>query len=184
MTDVYTQVEQLFADFGMHVYLGEEVTQQEHALQTAALAQAEGGSDALIAAALLHDVGHILVEDAHGAHHANVNAHHDDAGADWCAERFGSSVANPVRLHVDAKRYVVTIDPDYFATLSEASIHTLSLQGGRMDQREVADFERQDGWQEAVALRRWDDRAKIPGLDVPPLSEYRPLIERLAQARV
>jgi predicted HD phosphohydrolase len=79
---------------------------------------------------------------------------------------------------------LVTIDPDYFATLSEASIHTLSLQGGRMDQREVADFERQDSWQEAVALRRWDDRAKIPGLDVPPLSAYRAQIERLAQARV
>lgn len=184
MTGTYAQVERLFADFGMHAYLGEAVTQQEHALQTADLAQRDSATDALVIAALLHDIGHILVEDAHGAHHARIDAHHDDAGADWCATHFGASVANPVRLHVAAKRYLVTIDPDYFATLSEASVHTLSLQGGRMDQSEVAAFERLDGWQEAIALRRWDDRAKVPGRPVPPLSAYRQVIERLAQARV
>jgi len=177
MTGTYAQVERLFADFGMHAYLGEAVTQQEHALQTADLAQRDSATDALVIAALLHDVGHILAEDAHGAFHSSVDAHHDDIGADWCEARFGKDVAEPVRWHVQAKRFLVASDPSYLSTLSEASLHTLRLQGGPMTNEELNDFRHRSGFDAAIQLRLWDDLAKVPGLEVPSLASYQELID-------
>lgn len=177
MSSKFDEVSAIFDEYGMHAYLGENVTQREHALQTADLARLSGAPDALIIAALLHDVGHILAEDAHGAFHSSVDAHHDDIGADWCEARFGKDVAEPVRWHVQAKRFLVASDPAYVSTLSEASLHTLRLQGGPMTNEELNDFRHRSGFDAAIQLRLWDDLAKVPGREVPSLASYQELID-------
>src|SRR5215470_13007058 len=113
-------------------YLGETVTQREHALQAAQLAEMDGADDALIAAALLHDIGYWI-----GCH----DAPHEKAGGDWLGQRFVAAVTEPVRLHVVAKRYLCTVDPVYAARLSSASVHSLLIQGGLMLTDELRGFE-------------------------------------------
>ncbi len=183
MASTFDEVKALFDGFGMHAYLGEQVTQQEHALQAADLARSSGATAALIVASLLHDIGHILVEDAQGAQYSNVDAHHDEAGAAWCEERFGPHVADPIRWHVEAKRFLVASDPSYMSTLSEASLHTLHLQGGPMSVEEMNTFRHRPGFENAIQLRLWDDLAKVPGQRVPELDSYRELVEACALDR-
>ncbi|MBL6632226.1 MAG: HD domain-containing protein [Candidatus Nanopelagicales bacterium] len=183
MSRTYEEVKALFESYGMHAYLGEKVTQEEHALQTADLARASGASEALVVASLLHDVGHILVEDAHRAHQSNVDAHHDEAGAVWCEERFGAAVADPIRWHVAAKRFLVASDPSYMSTLAEASLHTLRLQGGPMTVEEMSEFRKKPGFEDAIQMRLWDDLAKVPGQHVPDLDSYRDVVEACALIR-
>jgi phosphonate degradation associated HDIG domain protein len=170
---------------GGGAYFGEAVTEAEHALQCAHLARQAGASDSLIAAALLHDIGHLLHALGEDVAARGIDARHEDAGADWLARHFGlpMSVVEPVRLHVAAKRYLCAIDPAYLAGLSPASVQSLALQGGPFSPEEVREFERLEFWREAVALRRWDDGAKVAGLEVPGLEEYRPLLESLLEAR-
>jgi predicted HD phosphohydrolase len=141
----------------------EDVTQLDHALQAAALAEADGASDVLIVAALLHDIGHLVSPDLD----------HETVGARFLGPPFGSAVAGPVALHVQAKRYLVTVDPAYQETLSDASRQSLAAQGGPLSLAEAARFARLPAAGAAIRLRRWDDLAKVPGRLAPDLSHWR-----------
>lgn len=176
-------IESLFAGEGAEDYLGEQVTQAQHMLQAAALGEATGAPPGLIAAALLHDVGHFRGAVHGGDLMAGVRDNrHSDQGADWLAPWFGAQVTEPVRLHVAAKRYLCAVEPDYLDRLSPASVHTLSLQGGPMTEAEAQAFVALPYAADAVRLRRWDDDAKDPQAHVPDFAHYRTLLAGLVQA--
>ncbi|MBC8164936.1 MAG: HD domain-containing protein, partial [Bryobacteraceae bacterium] len=151
MSPVIDEIFRIFGIRGSEEYGGEAVSQLEHALQTAALATSEGVQETLVAAALLHDIGHLL---------PNGNIHEEN-GHEWLSQSFPSAVTEPVRLHVAAKRYLCTVDPAYSATLSPASVRSLAVQGGPMTSEEVTKFEGHPHFTAAVRLRRWDDEAKV-----------------------
>src|SRR5580698_4807795 len=162
----------LFASEGAADYLGEAVTQAAHMLQAAALAERAGATPALIAAALLHDVGHFTGTVTGRDLMTGTDNRHSEQGATWLAQWFGAEVTEPVRLHVDAKRYLCAVEPGYLAKLSPASVYTLGVQGGPMTAGEIATFERQPYAQEACQVRRWDDEAKDPAAPTPPFSHF------------
>jgi [1-hydroxy-2-(trimethylamino)ethyl]phosphonate dioxygenase len=170
----------LFHKRGEDAYFGERVSVTEHVLQAAHFAQMAGAPPALIVAALLHDVGHLIEEVPNDIAEWTVDAHHEQIGGRWLAERFGPEVSEPVRLHVPAKRYLLATDAGYYAKLSSASIVTLKLQGGPMAAHEVVQFETERFHKEAVRVRQWDDQGKVAGLKTPVLEDYRTLIETLA----
>lgn len=176
--DVLSRIDCLFSERGEGEYHGEAVTQLEHALQAAYMAEQDGRSAELITAALLHDVGHLL--HGHGEDYLEhgVNDRHEDLGARFLARAFGAEVIEPIRLHVPAKRYLCAARASYLATLSPASVRSLELQGGPMSADEVAEFERHPQFASAVALREYDDRAKVVGLSTPPLAHFRKYLER------
>ena len=151
---------------------GEEITQVEHALQAAWLAQQAGASDALVVAALLHDVGHLVEPDDGPA--PSVDHQHEEISAKVLARWFGPEVTEPVRLHVMAKRYL-TRDPS--RPLSDASRHSLGLQGGPLDDEEARAFLRLRHAQDSLQLREWDDQAKVVGLKTPPLERWLEVVE-------
>jgi len=172
----------IYGSRGRAAYFGEDVTMTEHGLQAAYFAQASGASEALIAAALLHDIGHLVEWVPDEISEWRTDAHHELVGSRWLAGRFGPEISEPVRLHVPAKRYLCATEPDYIKHLSAASVHTLELQGGPMSQAEVAAFEAERYADDAVAVRRCDDQGKVAGLTVPGIEHYRTVIERLARA--
>ena len=185
-TETVARLAKLFAEQGEGEYLGEAVTQAEHMYQAAACAQRSGASNALIAAALLHDVGHLFEGDTAGEisgrdlMDAGTDNRHSHTGADWLAAAgFPEPVTEPVRLHVAAKRYLCAVEPGYFDQLSEASVYTLSVQGGPMSQDEAAEFAQGPYARDAVTLRRWDEAAKDPDADVPGFDHYRALLAEL-----
>ncbi len=173
----------IYARRGAGAYFGESVSMTEHGLQAAHFAAADGAAPALIAAALLHDVGHLIADVPADIADWHRDARHERSGARWLAERFAPDVTEPVRLHVPAKRYLCATDPGYLAQLSPASVLTLRLQGGAMTAAEIARFEAEPFHREAVRVRLWDDRGKVPGLATRPLEDYRGLLEELAAAR-
>ena len=171
----------IYRGHGAGDYFGEAVTVTEHSLQAAHVAQSCDAPDSLVIAALLHDIGH-LIEPA-PAHIADwkTDAGHERTGALWLASHFGPEVCEPVRLHVPAKRYLCATDPDYFGALSAASVTTLELQGGPMSPAQVAAFETEPFFRQAVMLRQWDDQGKIANYPTPDLAHYVPIMERLAK---
>jgi gamma-butyrobetaine dioxygenase len=171
----------LFARRGGDAYFGEPVSQLEHALQTAWQAEYANAPESLIVAALLHDIGHLLHKLPEDIADQGIDARHEKIGGGWLAKHFSPAVAEPVKLHVTAKRYLCAVDAAYQARLSPASIQSLALQGGVMDAEAVQCFEQNNFYRDAIALRRWDDEAKIIGLTVPPLEHYRTMILRLAE---
>ncbi len=175
------EVLELYRRWGSEHY-DEEISQTDHAIQTAALAVAEGAAGDLVAAALLHDVGHLLeLESRDGRGDLpTVDLDHEAVGARYLAGLFGPGVTGPIALHVRAKRYRCAVDPAYLAGLSDGSTRSLALQGGPADADEVASFESNPGFADAVRLRSWDDGGKIDGLEVADLDHYRPLLEQLA----
>ena len=173
--DAIDQIEQLFERHGSQLYEGqlrEAVSALEHSLQTAQLAEWAQADGALVAAALLHDIGHFI--DAAGSD--QVDDEHEQRAAALLAASFPPAVVEPVRLHVQAKRYLVATDERYLAGLSSASVHSLSLQGGPMGADECRRFEDTPYAEDAVLLRRWDDSAKVPRRKTPPLAYYLPLL--------
>lgn len=178
--DAIDEIRELIGRRGDALYGNEGVTQTAHALQAAALAEAEGAAPALVAAALLHDVGHFLARDD-AAFGQVKDDFHERIGAGWLAKRFGPAVAEPVRLHVDAKRWLVVAEPGYAATLSPASIRSLELQGGAFSAAEADAFRARPHAAEAIRLRRWDDLAKDPAAKTKTLEAYVPLLRSLAR---
>jgi phosphonate degradation associated HDIG domain protein len=162
---------------GAAAYFGEPVSVTEHGLQAAHFAQLEQAPPQLIIAALLHDIGHLVVECPDDIEDWKSDAHHERVGSDWLAERFGPEVSEPVRLHVPAKRYLCATRESYFKKLRPASVVTLKLQGGAMSPAEVARFESEPFFREAIRVREWDDRGKIAGLQTAALQEYRAMLE-------
>jgi phosphonate degradation associated HDIG domain protein len=174
---LFDQIARIFAERGDSAYFGEEVSQSEHALQSAYLADREGAPDELVVAALLHDIGHLVNGHEEDIADGGLDGHHEDFGARWLSSAFGPVVHEPIRLHVAAKRYLCAVDPSYRDALSDASRQSLALQGGPFDASGVAAFEANPRHPEALRLRHWDDAAKVPGLDVPGLDHYRARIE-------
>jgi phosphonate degradation associated HDIG domain protein len=168
-------IEQLYAERGGRSY-GETVTQLEHAVQCASLAQSQGASDSLVAAALLHDVGHLFEHEAAGM---SIDLRHEASGARALAGLFGEAVTAPIALHVAAKRYLCFAEPAYFDELSAASKASLALQGGPMSAAEAAEFESQPRWRDAVALRRLDDLGKDEEACGRPFADFSPLLASL-----
>lgn len=173
------EVIRLMQKRGGEAYFGEPVSQLEHALQAAWFATQANSGPSLIVAALLHDIGHLLHDFPENVADGGIDARHEEAGYQWLLSRFGPAVAEPVRAHVAAKRYLCRVDPEYFAQLSPASVQSLALQGGAFTAEAAREFEALPWCREAVQLRRWDDAAKQPGLAVPALDEYRALLANL-----
>jgi phosphonate degradation associated HDIG domain protein len=173
------QAADLLAIRGHTMYFGEAVTEAEHALQAAALAEIDDASDALVAAALLHDIGHLLHRHGENVADRGIDGRHEDIGCAWLNQYFGPAVAEPVRLHVAAKRYLSATNPAYVSRLSPASRQSLGLQGGPFTDAEVAEFVQVPFAEDAVRLRYWDDEAKVPGLPVPGFDHYRERLGRV-----
>ena len=160
----------------------EKVSQLDHALQCAALAEQEGARASLIVAALFHDIGHLIDNVEQDAPRRTFDDRHETKGAAILSRWFGVDVTGPVRLHVPAKRYLCAVEPDYHDGLSMASQRSLDLQGAAFDPLSAEKFVGQPYADEAIRLRRWDDHAKIPDLDVPRLDHYRHYVENLLGA--
>jgi phosphonate degradation associated HDIG domain protein len=178
--NVTDEILAIFRKHGSSAYFGESVSMTEHALQAAYFARTAGAPPALIVAALLHDIGHLVDDVPSDIADWTVDAHHEQVGSRWLAKRFRPEVSEPVRLHVPAKRYLLATDDEYFAKLSPASVITLKLQGGPMAAHAVAQFETERFYKEAVRVRQWDDQGKVAGLKTPELGDYGALIEELA----
>lgn len=176
MTDPVTLIIDLFRDRGDSNYGGEAVTQREHALQAAMFARRTGAPDALVAAALLHDVGHLLHHLPEDAPDHGTDDSHEALAAEWLARHFAPEVVGPVRLHVAAKRYLCAADPSYRGMLSAPSLRSLELQGGPMSPDECGAFEASPHFDAAVRLRRWDEAAKVAGLPTPTVEEFVPAL--------
>ncbi|MET8966322.1 TauD/TfdA family dioxygenase [Streptomyces sp. NPDC004074] len=180
--DTLEPLVEMFAGAGTAEYLGEPVTMAQHMLQAGARAEAAGAPPHLVAAALLHDLGHVDGEVVTGLDlMAGTDNRHSHTGADLLGRWFGPEVTEPVRLHVAAKRYLCAVEPDYYDQLSEASKYTLKVQGGVMTAEQAAEFAALPGAADAVAVRRWDEEAKDPNADTPPFEYFLPLLTALAR---
>ena len=154
-------------------HYGEGVSERAHALQAALLAEQEQAPPALIAAALLHDIGHLLHGLGEDIAERGIDARHEAVGAAYLAKHFVDDVVGPVALHVDAKRYRVAAEPAYAETLSPASVRSLALQGGPMDADEMKRYIAKKHAIAALRLREWDDQAKVVGRATPVPAHFR-----------
>lgn len=177
MSALVDEIFLMFREYGSGAYLGEPVSMTEHMLQAAYAAEQDGAEPRLVAAALLHDYGHFIHEHAEDAAEHGIDTEHEEVGHAFLAEHFGPEIAEPIRMHVAAKRYLCATEPTYLDALSPASILSLELQGGPYSPTEAAAFEESPYANDAVRLRRWDDIGKVAGLDTPDLEHYRPVLE-------
>ncbi len=175
------QLRQMIAAKGSSLYGGEQVTQEQHALQTAQCAENDGAPKHLVAAALLHDIGHLMDHDFEKAQIRGEDRFHENLGDAFLKNWFGPEVTEPVRLHVASKRYLCATDPDYSAKLSPASVHTLNIQGGPMNEREIAEFEAIDNYRDAVRVRLWDDQGKDPDMKSKGLDHFLEIVRQVAE---
>ena len=173
MHRIVDQLIELLRTTGSRQYGGERVSQCEHALQCAFLAASEGTTAALVAAALLHDIGHLLHEEGEQPALRGIDDRHEEVGSKHLLPAFGPAVAEPVRLHVPAERYLCATEPSYFGRLSPGAVRSLALQGGPFTPGEVTEFQVLPFAADAIRIRRWDEAAKVPGLETPPLEHYR-----------
>lgn len=169
----------IFERCGGEEYLGEPVTMGEHMLQGATIAEQNGQSEEIIVATLLHDIGHFTSEFGTFSMDDTEDRFHEEAGADVLEQFFPSVVTDCVRYHVAAKRYLCATKPDYFRRLSEASVHSLNLQGGPMNEGEVAEFEKNPNLKEIVAVRYLDDAGKWPDMETPGFTHFAPMVQRI-----
>ena len=172
---------EIFARRGAEEYLGEPVSIAEHMLQGAQLAEESGAREEVVAAALLHDVGHFTHDFPTDAADLGIDSRHEEAGAKVLEDFFPQVIVDCVRYHVDAKRYLCATDPEYYSALSDASVLSLKLQGGPMSEDEVKAFEQNPNYREIVQVRIWDDIGKVPGHETPGFDHYLPLLERVVQ---
>ena len=172
----------LFARKGGRAYEGEGVTQLEHALQTAQQAEAAGASVHVVAAALLHDLGHLLNDQGETPTLRGVDDLHQYAALPFLRSLYGPAVLEPIRLHVDAKRYLCATRADYYEALSADSKRSLVLQGGVYSITQAAEFIAKPHAHEAVEIRLWDDQAKVAGAPTPPLAHFVAALEAAQKA--
>lgn len=177
--ELRAELEEIYETRAYGQYGLSQINQLMHAVQSASLAQSRRCTSALIVAALLHDVGHMVHNLGEHPAAQGVDDKHEMVGANWLARYFGPEVVEPIRLHVAAKRYLCAVEPAYFGRISKDSVESLALQGGAMAVDEVAAFEHQPYWQDAVTLRRIDDDAKDPRGAFPTLSSFWPTIEQV-----
>ncbi|WP_144823133.1 HD domain-containing protein [Marinobacter piscensis] len=171
----------IFARRGSESYMGEAVTMSQHMLQSAVLAQKANAPDTLVAAALLHDIGHYTSEFPEDSLASGQDNYHESAGADVLKAFFPKAVTEPIELHVAAKRYLCAVNDNYFSRLSPASVQSLNVQGGPMSQDEVDAFRQHEFYEDALRLRVWDDEGKVADMQTPAFEDFAPLLERLAQ---
>jgi phosphonate degradation associated HDIG domain protein len=174
-----TDIVQLYETRGAAQYGSEPVSQLEHALQCAALAEAAGATRELVAASFLHDLGHLLAEVPH-EYGRDVDDVHQYLAIPFLRGVFADAVLEPMRLHVEAKRCLCRTEPGYWDSLSPASKHSLELQGGTHSPAEAGRFLLRPHAREALSLRRWDDLAKVPGRATPALPTIADLLRRVA----
>ena len=160
-----------FARRGAEGY-GEGVSQLDHALQCGAFAERDGATAALVAAAFLHDIGHLLHDLPQDVADSGIDTQHESSGSAWLSQYFGPDVTEPVRMHVAAKRYLAAVEPGYFDQLSDASKLSLRLQGGPMNPEQTRAFEAERFFADAVRLRRWDEEGKIVGYRGPDARHF------------
>ena len=172
-------IEKLFDDHGHIEYAGEGVSQLEHALQAAHAAEREGATSELVTAALLHDLGHMLNRQGETPTARGIDDQHQYYALPFIRPLFGDAVCEPIRLHVEAKRALCALEPDYYEALSEDSKRSLTLQGGVHTQSEVDAFLAKPFAEDAVRVRRWDDAAKQPAASTPPLAHYLEIAARV-----
>ncbi|HUB16747.1 MAG TPA: HD domain-containing protein [Acetobacteraceae bacterium] len=175
-TDPVASIAALLEEKGSCRYGLAAVSQLQHALQSALLAEQSGADAALITAALLHDIGHMVHGLGEDPAAEGVDDRHEELGRAYLAALFGPEVTEPVRLHVAAKRYLCGTESDYFARLSPDSVRSLALQGGPMPPDQAAAFAARPHAEAAVRLRRFDEAAKLPGLDTPGVAHFLPYV--------
>lgn len=173
---VLEKILQLFRSKGGRAYEGEAVTQLEHALQSAHLAERAGAAPELVCAALLHDTGHLLNDRGETPTLRGVDDLHQYAALPFLRPFFSEAVLGPIRLHVDAKRYLCATRPNYHEALSEDSKRSLVLQGGVYSAAEAERFIGQPHAAAAVKVRLWDDAAKVAGAPTPDLAHFEPIL--------
>jgi phosphonate degradation associated HDIG domain protein len=173
-------IEKLFRDHGHIAYSGEGVSQLEHALQTAQRAESEKADDALVTAAFLHDLGHLLNLQGATPTQRGIDDQHQYFAVPFLRTLFPTAVIEAIRLHVDAKRALCALKPDYYEALSEDSRRSLTLQGGIFSRAEADAFVAKPFAPEAIRVRRWDDAAKVPGELTPALDHYLEIASRCA----
>ncbi|HEY2629745.1 MAG TPA: HD domain-containing protein, partial [Usitatibacter sp.] len=171
-------IEKLFRDHGHIAYSGEGVTQLEHALQCAQLAEEEGASAELVTAALLHDLGHLLNQQGESPTVRGIDDQHQYFAIPFIRPLFAPAVVEAIRLHVDAKRALCSLDPEYYEALSDDSKRSLTLQGGIYPRQETEAFVAKPFAADAMRVRRWDDRAKVAGATTPPIGHYLEIASR------
>ena len=179
--NVVSFIKDIFERRGAEEYLGERVTIAEHMLQAATLAEKEGCNEAIIVAALLHDIGHFTSEFGSFSMNDEADKLHEDAGARILERFFPKLVVDCVKYHVSAKRYLCAKDPDYFSKLSDASIHSLKLQGGSMSKEEATQFEKNPNLGQIIKVRYFDDAGKEEGMKTPDFDYFIPMIERVVE---
>lgn len=174
----------IFDRRGDEEYLGEPVTMGQHMLQGATLAEKAKLPEEIIVAALLHDIGHFTSEFGTFSMNDTEDRHHEDAGAEVLSGFFPTIVTDCVKYHVAAKRYLCATKPEYFERLSEASIHSLNLQGGPMTAEEVGEFEKNPNLKDIIKVRYLDEAGKDPDLVTPDYAHFAPMVQRVVDAHL
>lgn len=169
----------IFDRRGDEEYLGEPVTMAEHMLQGATIAEQNGQPEEIIVGALLHDIGHFTSEFGMFSMNDTEDRFHEEAGAEVLERFFPSVITDCVRYHVAAKRYLCATKPEYFNRLSEASVHSLNLQGGPMNAEEVAEFERNPNLKQIIAVRYLDEAGKRADMETPDYWHFAPMVQRM-----
>jgi phosphonate degradation associated HDIG domain protein len=177
-------IRDIFDRRGSDSYLGETITMSQHMLQAALNAEQAGESSDVITAALLHDIGHFTSEFPDDFVELGIDNFHQHAGAAILERFFNAAVTEPVRWHVDAKRYLCAVEPEYFASLSDASVKTLKFQGGPFDEDQLREFEKRPHYKTALRVRRYDDKGKVPGKTTPDFDYYLSMVQEVLEESV
>ena len=173
----------IFDRRGGEEYLGEPVNMGQHMLQGATIAEQQGQPEEIIIGALLHDIGHFTSEFGTFTIEDTEDRHHEDAGAKVLERFFPKVITDCVRYHVAAKRYLCATKPEYFESLSEASIHSLHLQGGPLNHMEVVEFEKNPNLDQIIAVRYLDDASKHADMETPDCWYFAPMVQRMVNCR-
>jgi phosphonate degradation associated HDIG domain protein len=178
MNPIIEKIKCIFEERGSDQYGTEAVTQLQHALQSGQLAEESGAPESMVIAALIHDIGHIFTaSNLAESSEDNLDDQHELIANAWIKEHFGPEVADPIRLHVIAKRYLCTKYPSYETQLSPTSYKSYLDQGGPMSSEEMAQFESELFYREALELRKWDDLAKAQNKQTPSFSHFIPAMD-------